>query len=53
MTMLFSIESPNQRRDLQILHDLKFTNFKENLQAINQANGDIDEAKKILLHKHG
>jgi hypothetical protein len=50
--MLHDLKSPQLKRDLQILRNFKFTNFDENLLAITQANGDIEEAKKILDEMH-
>ena len=31
---------------------LKFTDFEENLDAITEAGGDIEAARKILVKKH-
>lgn len=49
--MVLEVKDSKMRKDLELLYKLKFTHFKENLNAIAQARGDVEGARKILVQK--
>jgi hypothetical protein len=49
--MVQNVKNSQTRQDLELLYKLKFTNFEENYNAISQACGDIEVARKILVQK--
>jgi hypothetical protein len=49
--MVLEVKDSKMRKDLELLYKLKFTHFQENLNAIAQARGDVEGARKILVQK--
>jgi hypothetical protein len=49
MLMVQQVKYPKIRQDLELLYKLKFTNFEDNLNAISQASGDVEIARKSLV----
>ena len=51
MQMVQEVKDSKMKKDLELLYKLNFTHFQENLNAIAQARGDVEGARKILVQK--
>ena len=49
MQKVQTVKYAQMKKDLELLYMLKFTNFEENLDAMSEARGDIEAARKILV----